>query len=146
MPSKLVGHKMLTLLTWSLDFMYMYMMAISYLLTSCNLTILNRLRLRPPHPAMDQLVQDFNTALDETAGSGSARSVLLLDSEKLIVKDFLNYLFSFRLNIRIILGLNKTESLHFTFYLKVWSFKKKSLEEALQVDQQFGEYLRILLF
>ena len=43
---------------------------------NCNLTILNRLRLRPPHPAMDQLVQDFNTALDETAGSGSARSVL----------------------------------------------------------------------
>ena len=43
---------------------------------SSNLTILNRLRLRPPHPAMDQLVQDFNTALDETAGSGSARSVL----------------------------------------------------------------------
>ena len=42
----------------------------------CNRTILNRLRLRPPHPAMDQLVQDFNTALDETAGSGSARSVL----------------------------------------------------------------------
>jgi len=34
----------------------------------------DRLRLRPPHPAMDQLVQDFNTALDETAGSGSARS------------------------------------------------------------------------
>ena len=42
----------------------------------CNLTTLKRLRLRPPHPAMDQLVQDFNTALDETAGSGSARSVL----------------------------------------------------------------------
>lgn len=34
----------------------------------------DRLRLRPPHPAMDQLVNDFNTALDETAGSGSARS------------------------------------------------------------------------
>ena len=42
---------------------------------SSKLTILNRLRLRPPHPAMDQLVQDFNTALDETAGSGSARWV-----------------------------------------------------------------------
>ena len=27
---------------------------------------------------MDQLVQDFNTALDETAGSGSARSVLFI--------------------------------------------------------------------
>ena len=25
--------------------------------------------------------------------------------------------------------------------MKVWGFKEKSLEEALQVDQQFGKYL-----
>ena len=65
MLSKLVGHKMLTVdLELGFD-----------VHVSSNLTILNRLRLRPPHPAMDQLVQDFNTALDETAGSGSARWV-----------------------------------------------------------------------
>ena len=66
MLSKLIGHKMLTV-----DLELRFDVHVS-----SNLTILNRLRLRPPHPAMDQLVQDFNTALDETAGSGSARWVL----------------------------------------------------------------------
>ena len=119
MLSKLVGHKMLTLLTWSLDLMYVHV--------SSNLTILNRLRLRPPHPAMDQLVQDFNTALDETAGSGSARWVFFTrfwNTPWRKKKDFVIYFFSV-LGLIYILFWDLTKLRAFTSFFEGLEFQEE---------------------
>ena len=146
MLSKMVGHKTLTLLTRSLVLMYMYMMAISYLLTSiatwrywigCAFAL--------PTLPWTNWFRTSTQRLTKLRAVAALGRYFSLDSETLTVKDFLIYFFSVGFNIRIFGTIQNWEpSLH--FYLKVWSFKKKSLEKALQVDQQFGKHLRILLF
>ena len=151
MLSKLVGLKMLTLLTWSLDLMYMYMMAISYFLTSiatwrywigCAFALPTL-----PWTNWSRTSTQRLTKLRAVAAPGRYFS---LDSET-HVKDFLIYFFSFGFNIRIFLGLYKTESLHFISIWrsgvsrrKAWKRRCKSTSNLVNTWEYFYfQYLRL---